>query len=445
MRTLTSACLPPRTASRARASAGASSANVSTRSPWPPCDAHDFLERRRGRQIGEELAVVLARRAVLEHRERRAAHRAIAAVVEHDRQHRQVELVGDPVAHGRVGEHVGAVADGRDHELLRRRELGAERGAEAPAEPAGRREAVERAGLFARAMIEAQRIFVEDDRVVADRLADRVAEGRGVQRRRASLPSRPSRGARCGARSACARRASTLSFCLRQRRIERCEHDRGRRRDRQGRSGTSASDSARTPDPRRYARRGSPAAGSACARIPRRVALDHDDQVGVADQRPGVVSGMHRMADGQRDRARDCARPPEWRRAPRPSRAPRPRAVRARTRRDDQRPLGLGDPAGQLLDRRRIGMRATPAPGAARSPALVERRRTAARAAAPDRPARAAWSSPSRARAPPRRRPAPACAARSPTSPSRAPCRPGRTSPGPSGSGASASRTRPSR
>src|SRR4029077_2022227 len=37
MRTLTTACFPPRTASRARRSAGASSAWVSTRSPWQPC------------------------------------------------------------------------------------------------------------------------------------------------------------------------------------------------------------------------------------------------------------------------------------------------------------------------------------------------------------------------------------------------------------------------
>src|SRR5437588_3294119 len=63
--------------------------------------AHQLLERRGGRQIGEELAVILARGAVLEHRKRGAAHGAVAAVVENDREHRQVELVGDPVAHRR--------------------------------------------------------------------------------------------------------------------------------------------------------------------------------------------------------------------------------------------------------------------------------------------------------------------------------------------------------
>src|ERR1043166_1221347 len=40
--------------------------------------AHDLLERRRRRKIGEELAVVLARRAVLEHRKRGAPHRAVS-------------------------------------------------------------------------------------------------------------------------------------------------------------------------------------------------------------------------------------------------------------------------------------------------------------------------------------------------------------------------------
>ena len=82
-----------------------------------------------------------------------------------------------------------------------------------------------------------------------------------------------------------------------------------------------------------------------------------------------------------------------------------------------------------------------PAPGAARSRALGATP-TTARAAAPGRPARAAPSCDC-ARAPPRRRSARACAARSPISPARAPCRPGRTSPGPSGSAASASRSEP--
>ena len=76
------------------------------------------------------------------------------------------------MADHRIGEHVGAVAERGDDELVGRGEFGAERGAEAPAESAGGPEREERARLFARAMIRPQRIFVEDDGVLADRFAD---------------------------------------------------------------------------------------------------------------------------------------------------------------------------------------------------------------------------------------------------------------------------------
>ena len=78
--------------------------------------------------------------------------------------------------HRRIVEHIGAVAEHRDHKLFRRRELGAERRAEAPAEPAGGRQAVEGAGLLTRAMVLHQRVFIEDDGVAADDLADDAAE-----------------------------------------------------------------------------------------------------------------------------------------------------------------------------------------------------------------------------------------------------------------------------
>ena len=52
--------------------------------------ARHLLEWRRGIEIGENAAIVLAGGAVLEHRERGAAHGAIAAVVEHDGQDRQL-------------------------------------------------------------------------------------------------------------------------------------------------------------------------------------------------------------------------------------------------------------------------------------------------------------------------------------------------------------------
>ena len=129
-----------------------------------PAPARHFLERRARIEVGHEAAIGLAGDAVLEHRHGGAAHRAVAAVVEDDGEDRQLVHVRHPVADHRVGEHVGAVAERRDHELLRRGELGAERRAKAPAETAGGREAVECVGLLARAMLLPQRIFVEDDR-----------------------------------------------------------------------------------------------------------------------------------------------------------------------------------------------------------------------------------------------------------------------------------------
>ncbi len=81
-----------------------------------------------------------------------------------------------PVADRRIAEHVGAVAERGDDQLVGRGELGAERGAEAPAEAAGRAERIEGAGLLARAVIGAQRIFIEDDGVLADAFADAARE-----------------------------------------------------------------------------------------------------------------------------------------------------------------------------------------------------------------------------------------------------------------------------
>src|SRR5258708_694227 len=80
-------------------------------------------------------------------------------------------------------------------------------------------------------------------------------------------------------------------------------------------------------------------------RIPGRVALDHDDQVGLADQRAGVETRMHRMARRQSDRARVVADDRDGG-AIRKLRQRANRAlVRARPRRDDQRPLARTMPA----------------------------------------------------------------------------------------------------
>ena len=93
------------------------------------------------------------------------------------------------------------------------------------------------------------------------------------------------------------------------------------------------------------------------ARIPRRVAFDHDDEVGLADQRAGVVARMHRVATTGSATERGL-----WQTTGMAARsatfasAATALLVGAGPGRDDQRPLGLGDPFGKLLDRRRIGI-----------------------------------------------------------------------------------------
>ena len=164
--------------------------------------ARDLVVGRRRIEIGEQAAVVLAGDGVLEHRERGAAHGAVAAVVEHDGQDRQFVLGGDPVADGRIAEHVGAVAERGDDEGLSGAASLAPSAAPKPqpSPPAGP-SAKKRARLLARAMVGPQRIFVEDDGVLADRLADGARE---IFRRDGSARGRnPWRAAR--AACACAR------------------------------------------------------------------------------------------------------------------------------------------------------------------------------------------------------------------------------------------------
>ena len=77
----------------------------------------------------------------------------------------------DPVARRRIAEDVGAVAERSDDVLLGRRQLGPERGAQSPAEPAGRGQAEVVPG-FSRGVSPASVVLVEDHRVRADQLAD---------------------------------------------------------------------------------------------------------------------------------------------------------------------------------------------------------------------------------------------------------------------------------
>ncbi len=99
-------------------------------------------------------------------------HRGPARVVRDDEEHRQMHRLGHVMAGGGIAEHVGAVAERADHGLVRRGELGSERGAQTPAEPARRGIAEVAAGLLDRHLLEHRRIFVDQDGALVDQLVD---------------------------------------------------------------------------------------------------------------------------------------------------------------------------------------------------------------------------------------------------------------------------------
>ena len=179
-------------------------------------------------------------------------------------------LAGDPVSDHRIGEHVGAVAERGDDEGVRRGELGAERGAETPAETAGGAEREQRVRLLARDLRRAQRIFVEDHGVGADRLADRSATGIPAKSSRRASESLTSCARRLRMRSVSrARRAAMRASAICRRGSSASTSAAsvfdGSRPGWRDRSESCASDSARRTGPRRYARRGSRQAGVARA------------------------------------------------------------------------------------------------------------------------------------------------------------------------------------
>ena len=94
-------------------------------------------------------------------------HGRPARVVEDDVEHRQAHAFADEMAGRRVAEHVGAVAEGRDQRLVGRGELRAERGAQAPAQAARGRVAEVAHRLADRQLFEQGRVFVDQDRVIA--------------------------------------------------------------------------------------------------------------------------------------------------------------------------------------------------------------------------------------------------------------------------------------
>ena len=103
-------------------------------------------------------------------------------------------------------------------------------------------------------------------------------------------------------------------------------------------------------------------------RNPRHVGIEHDDQIGVGEQRARLEAEMHRVARRQADGARimrddrNGAALGEMRERRRPRRRQRGG--------DDQRPLGRGDPFGERRDRCADRDASRPPAGAA-SPAPI--------------------------------------------------------------------------
>ena len=197
---------------------------------------------------------------------RGVAHGAVAGVVEDHHDDRQLVRLRHPMAGGRVGEDHAAVADGRHHEAVGRHELGAQRRADAPAEPAGRAQREVGAGARPRAVVEPQLVLVEDDARPAPpsrRRSGSSTPARCAGRRPGDAPRALARSAaaRCRAQ---ARRLSSrgllgLGAAL-QSRLERAQGRAGIGGDRQMARETSAWDSAGTPGPRRCERRARSAA-----------------------------------------------------------------------------------------------------------------------------------------------------------------------------------------
>ena len=263
----------------------------------------------------------------------------------------------NPVADHRIGEHVGAIAQRRDDEFVGRREFSAERCAEAPAQSAGGPEREKRAGLFARAMVGTQRIFVDDDRVLADSFADRMREifrrdrraGRGILRELRAPRAHafgqsgaPRRDARVGHLQARFDRARERIERLRRARLNRkVARETAHRIANVERVFADVCDTAAA---RRMLQ----------MRNPRHVGLDHDHQVGVSQERAGLEAEMHRMT--RRQAHRTCAMRNDRDGAAFGQALESRHSVGVQGGGDDQRPLGGGDPFGERRDRARIGM-----------------------------------------------------------------------------------------
>ncbi len=117
----------------------------------------DLLVSGGGAEFGEQAGVGLCGGGGGIHVKGGAADGAVQGVVVNDDQDGEVLVLGDEVAGGGVGEHVGAVAQDGDHLAVGRGEFDSECGAEAPTEASGGGRAEEAAGGGERAVFLAER------------------------------------------------------------------------------------------------------------------------------------------------------------------------------------------------------------------------------------------------------------------------------------------------
>ena len=124
----------------------------------------DLLECREAIEAHERRLVALGGAAARVHRGREMAHGIPHRIVHDDEENRQLVQGSSMVDGDWVAEEIGAIADDGDDRSLGSRELGAKRGARAPAQARGGARAEVAVGVLESAMSQAERILVDDDR-----------------------------------------------------------------------------------------------------------------------------------------------------------------------------------------------------------------------------------------------------------------------------------------
>src|SRR5258705_356309 len=159
----------------------------------------DLLEGRQLSKRDEGRFIAPRRQPVGIHGQRAAFDRAPHPIVHDDEEDRQLVQGRGVVDGGGIAEHVGAVAEDGHHRALPTCKLGAERRAGAPTQTRrGTRSEIE-IGKLEGALLEEQRVLVDDDAVRILGAIDAVAHPRGIERGLAgggierSLPGRRQR------------------------------------------------------------------------------------------------------------------------------------------------------------------------------------------------------------------------------------------------------------